>query len=109
MKIPNSETDHLWESSEWRPIQVILKYSVHWISPHSQAYIYIYTRSTFLNQGALKFLQGCLGKMSKNCQKPVYKPAGETKLPSSYTKPQVFIVHLFDLLAASSQPMTSSV
>ncbi|CAI9536936.1 unnamed protein product [Staurois parvus] len=39
--------------------------------------------------------------MSKNCPKLVYKPAGGTSLPFSYTKPQVFIVHHYDLLAAS--------
>ncbi|CAI9534282.1 unnamed protein product, partial [Staurois parvus] len=63
-------------------------------------------RAGFLNQGAqapwgaLRFLQGCLGKMSKNCPKLVYKPEGGTSLPFSYTKPQVFIVHHYNFPAA---------
>ncbi|CAI9607882.1 unnamed protein product [Staurois parvus] len=43
---------------------------------------------------------GCLGKMAKNCPKCIYKPAGGTSLPFSNTKPQVFIVHHYNLLAA---------
>ncbi|CAI9599336.1 unnamed protein product [Staurois parvus] len=43
---------------------------------------------------------GCLGKMSKNCPKHVHKLVGGTSLPFSYTKPRVFIVHHYDLLAA---------
>ncbi|CAI9546488.1 unnamed protein product [Staurois parvus] len=50
---------------------------------------------------ALKCLQGCLGKMSKNGPKLVYKPVGGRSLPFSYTKPQVFIVYHYDLLATS--------
>ncbi|CAI9584879.1 unnamed protein product [Staurois parvus] len=38
--------------------------------------------------------------MSKNWSKLVYKPAGGTSLPFSYTKPQFFIVHHYNLLAA---------
>ncbi|CAI9598208.1 unnamed protein product [Staurois parvus] len=38
--------------------------------------------------------------MSKNCPKLVYKPVGGTSLPFSYTKPQDFTVHHYDLLAA---------
>ncbi|CAI9536178.1 unnamed protein product [Staurois parvus] len=30
---------------------------------------------------AFRFLQGCLGKMPKNCPQIVYKPAGGSSLP----------------------------
>ncbi|CAI9553946.1 unnamed protein product [Staurois parvus] len=39
--------------------------------------------------------------MSNNCPKLVYKPAGGTSRLSSYTKPQVFILHHNNLLADS--------
>lgn len=43
------------------------------------------------------FFKGVLAK----CLKMIYKPAGGSKLPFNYTKPQVFIVHNYNFLVVS--------